>query len=81
MQTRIVKSIFLKKLEYDEDTIYIFDKGYNDYKAFKRLSTHKTGFVTRIKDNARHEVVETNDVPNEIHSGVLFDELMVGSKN
>lgn len=67
---------FLKKLECDDNTIYVFDKGYNDYKAFKHFGVHKTGFVTRIKDNARHDVVEKNDVPAEIHSGVLSDEII-----
>lgn len=40
---------FLKKLTRDDNTIYVFDKGYNEYKAFKHFTDHKTGFVTRIK--------------------------------
>lgn len=67
---------FLKKLECNENTIYVFDKGYNDYKAFKHFGEHNTGFVTRIKDNARYDVVEQKDVPDEIHSGVLLDEII-----
>jgi len=67
---------FLKKLECNENTIYVFDKGYNDYKAFKQFSEHNTGFITRIKDNARHEVVENNDVASELHSGVLNDQII-----
>ena len=67
---------FLKKLECDDNTIYVFDKGYNDYKAFKHFSTQNTGFVTRIKDNAKYDVVEKNDIPDEIHSGVLLDEII-----
>ena len=67
---------FLKKLECNDNTIYVFDKGYNDYKAFKHFGEHKTGFVTRIKDNARFDVVEKNDVPDEVHSGILLDEII-----
>lgn len=67
---------FLKKLECDDNTIYVFDKGYNDYKAFKHFGEHNTGFVTRIKDNARYDVVEQKDVPDEIHCGVLLDEII-----
>jgi hypothetical protein len=26
---------FLDKLKWDDNIIYVFDKGYNDYKAFK----------------------------------------------
>ena len=34
------------------NTIYVFDKGCNDYNVFKLFCENKTGFVTRIKDNA-----------------------------
>jgi IS4 transposase len=67
---------FLEKLKCDEHTLYIFDKGYNDYKAFEHFSEQKTGFVTRIKDNAKYEVTQTNGIPENIHSGVLSDEII-----
>ena len=35
----------LKKLKPAEDTIYVFYKGYNDYKAFKLFCEKNTGFV------------------------------------
>jgi hypothetical protein len=65
---------FLEKLKCDENTVYIFDKGYNDYKAFEHFTEQRTGFVTRIKDNAKYEVTQTNVIPENIHSGVLSDE-------
>ena len=67
---------FLKKLQCDDNTIYVFDKAYNDYKVFKHFGEHNTGFVTRIKDNARNDLVEKKDIPEEIHSGVLQDEII-----
>lgn len=67
---------FLEKLKYDDNTIYVFDKGYNDYKAFKRFTEHQTGFVTRIKNNAIYEVVDNLEVTEDIHSGVLLDEII-----
>lgn len=67
---------FLEKLKCDEHTVYIFDKGYNDYKAFEHFTNQKTGFVTRIKENAKFEVTQTNDIPENIHSGVLSDEII-----
>ena len=67
---------FLKKLKCDEHTVYIFDKGYNDYKAFEHFTEQKTGFVTRIKDNAKYEVTLKNVIPENIHSGVLTDEII-----
>ncbi len=67
---------FLKKLKCDDNTIYVFDKGYNDYKAFKHFSNHKTGFVTRIKDNAVYQNLEEQVIEDHIHSGVLKDEII-----
>lgn len=67
---------FLKQLKCDDNTIYVFDKGYNDYKAFKHFTDNKTGFVTRIKDNAVYEELEIKEVSEDIHSGVLQDEII-----
>jgi len=67
---------FLSRLKCDDNTIYVFDKGYNDYKAFRHFGENKTGFVTRIKDNAIYEVVEVSEIPEKIHSGVLSDEMI-----
>jgi hypothetical protein len=76
--------ILLKKLHYDPNTIYVFDKGYNDYKVFRDFTSSKTGFVTRIKDNANYNISEINEIEENIHSGVLEDviiELNVNDKN
>lgn len=67
---------FLQQLKCDDNTIYVFDKGYNDYKAFKHFTDNKTGFVTRIKDNAVYEKLEIKEVSEDIHSGVLQDEII-----
>lgn len=68
--------ILLHKLKPDSNTIYVFDKGYNDYKAFKLFCENKTGFVTRIKDNALYQTIQSNEVGGHIHSGVLQDEII-----
>ncbi len=68
--------ILLEKLKMDKDTIYVFDKGYNDYKAFKRFCDNDTGFVSRIKDNAVFEVDESQFIEEHIHSGVLEDQII-----
>lgn len=67
---------FLEKLKCDENTIYVFDKGYNDYKAFKYFTEQKTGFVTRLKNNAKYEVTEQRVILEEIHNGVLSDQII-----
>ena len=68
--------ILLNKLKMDSNTIYVFDKGYNDYKAFKKFSENQTGFVTRIKDNAVYKSIAQNEIEDHIHSGVLEDEII-----
>lgn len=66
----------LEKLKLSANTIYVFDKGYNDYKAFKLFSDNHTGFVTRIKDNAVYEYVQENEIEDHIHSGVEEDQII-----
>lgn len=67
---------FIEKLKCDENTVYVFDKGYNDYKAFEHFTAQNTGFVTRIKDNASYLKIEELDIESHIHSGVLKDEII-----
>mgnify|MGYP000057404859 CR=1 FL=1 len=68
--------VLLSKLKMDSNTIYVFDKGYNDYKAFQKFSNNNTGFVTRIKDNAVYESLMQNEIKEHIHSGVLEDQII-----
>lgn len=68
--------ILLEKLKLDSNTVYVFDKGYYDYKAFKIFTENETGFVTRIKDNAVYETIEKNEIEKHIHSGVLEDQII-----
>jgi len=68
--------MLLDKLKHDANTIYVFDKGYNDYKAFEKFTLSQTGFVTRIKDNAAYETVTDSEIDDSIHSGVEKDEII-----
>lgn len=68
--------VLLDKLELSSEKIYVFDKGYNDYQAFKKFTDHQTGFVTRIKDNAVYKTVHENIIEECIHSGVLEDTVI-----
>ncbi|HPF00792.1 MAG TPA: IS4 family transposase [Bacteroidales bacterium] len=76
--------VLLDKLKMNSNTIYVFDKGYNDYKAFEKFCLNNTGFVTRIKDNAVYDVTSVDEIDDNIHSGVLEDtiiEIVVKDKN
>jgi hypothetical protein len=66
----------LSKLNPNSNTIYVFDKGYNDYKAFKLFTEQQAGFVIRIKDNACYTVQKELSIDESIHSGVIEDVLI-----
>lgn len=68
--------MLLSKLKLDSNTIYVFDKGYNDYQAFYTFTEAGTGFVTRLKDNAVYESIKQNEIDEKIHSGVEIDEII-----
>jgi Transposase DDE domain/Domain of unknown function (DUF4372) len=67
---------FLDKLKCDDNTIYVFDKGYNDYRAFEHFTKNGTGFVTRIKTNAVYSIVEKNEISEKNHSGIIEDVII-----
>ncbi len=68
--------MLLDKLKLNSNTIYVFDKGYNDYKAFKKFTEAGTGFVTRIKDNAVYDTISDQMIEDCIHSGVEKDKII-----
>ena len=67
---------FLVKLPCDANSIYVFDKGYNDYKTFEHFTVHETGFVTRSNENAVYTEIESIPIESHIHNGVLEDMII-----
>lgn len=61
-------------LEFAPGTLLVYDRGYNDYALFGQWTAQGVFFVTRMKDNARYEVVGERDVPQNRH--ILKDELI-----
>jgi hypothetical protein len=62
------------QFHFDPGTIVVDDRGYNDYALWGRWNAQKVYFVTRLKDNAKYEVVGNREVPQGRH--VLKDELI-----
>ena len=56
-ETKVAPSIPL-----DKGDVAIFDKGYTDFSWYKSLDDKGVFFVTRLKRNARYDVVERKDV-------------------
>ncbi|MCH7686532.1 MAG: IS4 family transposase [Planctomycetes bacterium] len=65
----------LALLRLNAGSIVAIDRAYNDYKQFARWTEAGVYFVTRMKDNAVYEVVQTRDVP--LHRTILSDEIIL----
>jgi hypothetical protein len=64
-------SVFIQNEDFlKENEIGVFDKAYNKYSAFAKWNTQNIFFVTRLKNNAKEELVEEYELddatPNEI---------------
>ena len=62
-------------LDFASGSIIVVDRGYNDYALFGSWTANNIYFVTRMKTNARYEVVEKY-IPPE-NRNVISDELIV----
>lgn len=51
-------SPYLSKINFEAGSIYLFDRGYVDYKAYDAIIKAGAFFVTRLKENAVFEIVE-----------------------
>lgn len=56
---------------------YVFDKGYCDYNWWARFDAQDAMFVTRLKTNAKVNVIEALPVPETMRTVVLADERIV----
>ena len=61
-----------QQIQFAPGTIVVDDRGYNDYRLFSNWTETGVFFVTRMKDNALFEVVETHKTPS--NPNVLADE-------
>jgi hypothetical protein len=61
-------------LDLNPGSIVAFDRGYNDYALFGKWTEWEVFFVTRLKENAAYEVVESAQGP--LPPNILADELI-----
>lgn len=64
-----------RKMHFDAGTLVVFDKAYQDYSWWLKLSRAKVHFVTRLKDSADYGVVEQRPVPEG--SNIIRDEVIL----
>lgn len=63
-----------QSLDLNAGSIVAIDRGYNDYALFGKWTDGEVFFVTRLKDNAAYEVVESAMGP--LPRNILADELI-----
>jgi putative transposase len=60
------------QLSVEKNSIVVFDRGYNDYTWYNTLNTQGIWFVTRLKRNARYQVIDRREVNSS--SGLTSDQ-------
>ena len=61
-----------RTLNFPKGSIVAVDKGYTDYKWYKRLTDKGIYFVTRLKVNAKYKVLKAHKVPR--NKGIISDQ-------
>jgi hypothetical protein len=74
---KIHDSTFLKDISLPKGSYIVFDKAYNKYKLFAEWTKRGLNFVTRMKDNAVYQVLETKiDASGTSSIGVIKEEII-----
>lgn len=62
------------EIQLPEESIVAMDMGYTDYALYEAWTRDRIWFVTRQKEHAAYEVVETKEVP--LNRNILSDEII-----
>lgn len=67
---------FLGQLQVVKGAIYIFDKGYANYRVWKEWTDQGVFYVTRLNENASYEVLtgQPNDITQYADGGIISDQ-------
>ena len=63
-----------RKLKLPENSMVVFDRGYNDFELFNSFTDHNIRFVTRKKTNAKFCIIKSQKVEPE--TDVLSDDII-----
>ena len=64
-----------RRMQFEPDTLLVFDRGYTDYDWFAELTRKGVWFVTRMKEHADYGVVEERPLAKH-PGGVQRDEVI-----
>jgi hypothetical protein len=65
-----------RRMQFEPDTMLVFDRGYTDYHWFADLTQKGVHFVTRMKEKADYVVLEERPLPANA-GGVRRDQVIV----
>jgi hypothetical protein len=68
--------IFLGQLNPSPGTVYVFDKGYVNYKVWEQWTEQGVFYVTRLNENAQYEVLvgQPNHISEYANAGIISDQ-------
>jgi hypothetical protein len=66
--------VVARDFTFPAGAVVVFDRAYNDFKWFYRLTDDGVFFVTRMKDRTRYRVVESRAVPQR--GNIVRDEVI-----
>ncbi len=69
---------FLGQLNTVPGTIYVFDKGYVNYKVWEEWTEQGVFYVTRLNDNAQYEVLtgQPKHISEYANGGIISDQVI-----
>ena len=67
-----------KRITFKEGDIVVFDRGYNDYDWFAKLTSDGVFFVTRLKKGADYTVIKRNPIAN--NGNITSDQVIKVAK-
>lgn len=71
-----------RSIEPETGVVYVFDKGYCDYRWWWQIEQRGAKFVTRLKKNARVQVLGKRRIPRAARAVVLSDQqVLLSNKN
>ena len=63
-----------RSLQPEAGVVYVFDKGYCDYRWWWQIEQRGAKFVTRLKSNARVQLLEERRIPRAARAVILSDQ-------
>ena len=65
-----------QQMSFEPGTIVVEDRGYTDYQLYGEWSATGVYFVSRLRSNARYEVLEEREIPAHQRHRILKDQII-----